>query len=69
MVGAEAVSALVRHTYHFDFVEGSRRFNDHLAFCTKLASKIAIYRLRRPPLLADGKELGSLIRAHLEKTA
>ena len=69
VVGADAVSALVEHTYHFDFIEVSRRFNDHLTVCTQLASKIAIYRLRRSPLLADGKELGSLIRAHLEKTA
>ena len=69
MVGADAVSALVEHTYHFDFIEVSRRFNDHLTVCTQLASKIAIYRLRRSPLLADGRELGSLIRDHLEKTA
>jgi hypothetical protein len=68
IVGAEAVSALVEHTYHFDFIEGSRRFNDHLAFCTKLASKIAVYRLRRSPLLSDGKKLRSLIGAHLEST-
>jgi hypothetical protein len=68
IVGAEAVSALVEHTYHFDFIEVSRRFNDHLAFCTRLASKIALYRLRRSPLSSSGKELGSLIRAHLENT-
>ena len=61
LVGAEAVSALVEHTYHFDFVESSKRFNDHLAFCTKLASKIAIYRLRRSPLSGDAKEFGSFI--------
>src|SRR5262245_44465550 len=69
MVGAEAVSALVEHTYHFDFVEGSRRFNHHFTVCTQLASKIAIYRLRRSPSLADGKEIGSLIRAHMKKSA
>jgi hypothetical protein len=68
LVGAEAVCALVEHTYHFDFIEGSRRFNDHLDFCTKLASKVAIYRLRRSRLLGDGKEFGSLIRAHLKTT-
>jgi hypothetical protein len=66
IVGAEAVRALIEQTYHFDFIVGSKRFNDHLAFCTQLASKIAIYRLRRSPLLGVGKELGSLIRAHLE---
>ena len=68
LVGAEAVSALVEQTYHFDFIENSRRFNDHLAFCSKLSSKIAIYRLRRSHSLGDGKEFGSLIRAHLKTT-
>lgn len=66
LVGAEAVRALIHQTYHFDFVVGTRRYNDHLAFCTQLASKIAIYRLRRSPLLGAGKELASLIRVHLK---
>jgi hypothetical protein len=68
IVGAEAVRALIDQTYHRDFIEVSGRFNDHLAFCTQLASKIAIYRLRRSPVLGAAKELGSLIRAHLENT-
>lgn len=67
IVGAEAVRALIDQTYLRDFVEGSRRFNDHLAFCNLLASKIAIYRLRRS-LFSAGSELASLIRAHLENT-
>jgi len=66
IVGAEAVRALIGQTYHFDFVEGTRRFNDHLTFCTQLASKIAIYRLRRSQLAGAGKKLASLIRAHLK---
>jgi hypothetical protein len=49
--------ALIDQTYHFDFVVGTRRFNDHLTFCTQLASKIAIYRLRRSPLVGAGKSL------------
>jgi hypothetical protein len=64
--GAEAVRALVDQTYHFSFILGSGRFRDHLAFCAQLASKIAIYRLRRPPSFGPGNELGSLICAHLE---
>jgi hypothetical protein len=68
IVGAEAVRALIDQTFHRDFIDFSRRFDDHLAFCTQLASKIAIYRLRRSPLLGAGKEFGSLIRAHLEST-
>jgi hypothetical protein len=68
IVGAEAVRALIDQTYLRDFIEGSRRFNDHLALCTQLASKIAIYRLRRSSLLDKGEELGLLIRAHLENT-
>jgi hypothetical protein len=65
IVGAEAVRVLIEQTYHFDFIAGSKRFNEHLTFCTQLASRIAIYRLHRSPLLDAGKELGSLIRAHL----
>ena len=64
IVGAEAVRALIEQTYHFDFIVGSKRFNEHLTFCTQLASRIAIYRLRRS--LGASKELGSLIRAHLK---
>jgi hypothetical protein len=67
IVGAEAVRALIGQTYHFNFVVGTRRFNNHLTFCTQLASKIAIYRLRRSPLVGAGKKLASLIRAHLEE--
>ena len=66
ITGADAVRALVDHTYHFNFIRGTRRFGDHLAFCTRLASKILIYRLRRSPLSDAGKKLGSPICAHLE---
>jgi hypothetical protein len=66
ITGADAVRALVDQTYHLDFVVGTRRFGEHLAFCSRLASKVPIYRLRRPPLRDAGKMLGSLICAHLE---
>jgi hypothetical protein len=66
ITGAEAVRALVDQTYHFNFILGTRRFGDHLAFCTQLASKILIYRLRRSPFSDTGEKLGSLISAHLE---
>src|SRR5262245_3833872 len=69
ITGAEAVHALVDHTYHFQFILGSGRFPEHLTFCTQLASKIAIYRLRRSRSFGAGKELGSLICAHLEEAA
>jgi hypothetical protein len=68
IVGAEAVCALIDQTYHRNFVETTGRFNDHLRFCTRLASKIAIYRLRRSSLSGVSKKLGSLIRAHFEST-
>jgi hypothetical protein len=68
--GAEAVRALVDQTYHFHFVSGSRRFRDHLAFCTQLASKVPIYRLRRPPVKsAPAAEFYFFIQAHLESLA
>jgi hypothetical protein len=63
--GVDAVRALVEQTYQFNFVVGTKRFGDHLAFCARLASKILIYRLRSPP--GDvGKERASAICAHLE---
>jgi hypothetical protein len=68
ITGADAVHALLDQTYHFDFILGTRRFGDHLAFCKQLASKILIYRLRRSPLSDAGKRLGSLLCKHLEGT-
>jgi hypothetical protein len=64
--GADAVSALIDQTYHFRFVMDSGRLGEHLALCTELASKIAVYRLRRSPSLVADQELGSFICAHLE---
>ena len=69
ITGAEAVRALVDQTYHFNFIRGSGRFRDHLTFCTQLASKVPIYRLRRSPSFGTGKELRSFICAHLEHAA
>jgi hypothetical protein len=66
ITGADAVHALVDQTYHFDFIFGTRRFGDHLAFCTQLASKILIFRLRWSPLTDEGQKLGSLLCPHLE---
>jgi len=65
MTGAEAVRALIDQTYHYSFILGTGRVRDHLAFCTQLASKIAVYRLRRSRSFGVGKELGLLICAHL----
>ncbi len=67
ITGAEAVRALVDQTYHFKFILDTRCFGDHLAFCTQLASKILIYRLRRTPLNDAGEKFGSLICGHLER--
>jgi hypothetical protein len=64
--GADAVRALVDQTYHFDFIFNSRRFSEHLAFCTQLTSRISVYLLRRPPSVGMGRELGSYVCAHLE---
>jgi len=69
ITGAEAVRALVDQTYHFRFIRGSSRFREHLTFCTELASKVAIYRLRRSPSFGTGKELRTFICAHLERAA
>jgi len=69
LTGADAVRALVDQTYHFNFILGTRRFGDHLAFCTRLASKILVYRLRRSSISDAGKKLSSLMFAHLEGEA
>jgi hypothetical protein len=67
ITGADAVRVLVDQTYHFNFILGTRRLGDHLEFCSRLASKILIFRLRRSPLHDDGKTLSSLICGHLEE--
>jgi hypothetical protein len=67
ITGADAVRALVDQTYHFGFILDTRRFADHLAFCTRLASMVLIYRLRRSPSRDTGRKLGSLLRAHIER--
>jgi hypothetical protein len=66
ITGADAVRALIDQTYHYRFIQGIGRMRDHLSFCTQLASKIPIYRLRRSESLNAGKELGSVVCAHLE---
>jgi hypothetical protein len=66
ITGADAVRALVDHTYHFNFIRGTRTFGDHLAFCTRLASKVLLYRVRWSPLNDTGKKLDSPICAHLQ---
>ena len=67
ITGAEAVRTLIDQTYHFSFVLGSGRIRNHLALCAYLASKIAVYRLRRSPSVRAGIELGSIICAHLRE--
>jgi hypothetical protein len=62
ITGAESVRALIEHTYHFNFIRGSGGFRDHLMLCSRLASEVAIYRLR----LSQSFDLGSLIRDHVE---
>jgi hypothetical protein len=65
--GAEAVRALVDQTYHFHFISSSGQFGGHLATCAKLASKVPVYRLRRPRSISIEKELKSILCAHLER--
>jgi hypothetical protein len=68
IVGAESVGAFVDHTYHLNFIFGRRLFRDHLEICTTLASKVAVYRLRRSTF-RSAKELGSFICSHIEQHA
>jgi hypothetical protein len=64
--GVEAVHALIDYTYHFQFILRSGRLRDHLATCTKLASKIDVYRLRRPGSFQTASRLGERVCEHLE---
>ena len=66
ITGADAVRSLIDQTYHFNFILGSGRFSDHLVFCTQLASKVAVYSVRIPPSDETRKNLGFLLREHLE---
>jgi hypothetical protein len=66
ITGAEAVRALVDHTYYLDFVIDSGLFRDHLALCTKLACKIPVYRLRLSRSLHMEPRLRSVVCPHLE---
>jgi hypothetical protein len=66
ITGADAVRSLIDQTYHFNFVVGSGRFNDHLALCARLASKVDVYAVRIPPSDETRKNLGYLLREHME---
>jgi hypothetical protein len=66
LTGGEAVRAIVDQTYRLSWLLDSRKFGEHLAFSTRLASKVAIYRLRRSPSLSTGAALKSAICAHLD---
>ena len=66
ITGLDAVRVLIDQTYHFQFVLGSGRFREHLELCVQLASKIHVYRLRRPPSFDIGEGLGSLICAQIQ---
>jgi hypothetical protein len=64
--GSEAVRMIIERTHHFRFVVSSGQFRNHLTFCTRLASKIPIFCLRRPSSFSK-KEFGFLISGHLAK--
>ena len=66
ITGADAIRALVDHTFYLDFVLDSSRFRDHLVLCAQLASKIPIYRLRLSRSSRIETRLSSIICAHLE---
>ena len=66
VTGADAVRTLVDQTYNFGYVLESGRIGEHLASCARLASKVAIFRVRRSPSLAAVQELGSILRESLE---
>jgi hypothetical protein len=61
ITGAEAVRTLIDQTYALRYVLGSSRVRDHFSFCTLLASKVEIYRLRRSLGFVTQEQLMSVI--------
>jgi hypothetical protein len=66
--GADAVRAIVDHTYQYNFVRETRRLGEHLESCALVASQVPVYRVRRPGGRSMGPELGLSILAHIEGT-
>jgi hypothetical protein len=57
----DAIRVFLDQTHHFSYLRGSGRFREHLELCVRLASKISVYRVRRPSSSSIGVELGELI--------
>lgn len=62
--GVNAICALIDQTYHFQFVIDSRQYREHLDRCAQIASKVSLYRVRRPPGKQLSKEFWRFLRGH-----
>jgi hypothetical protein len=60
----EAFSELVRHTYLLKYLAGSGTSVAHFRQCADLVKVVPIYRMVRPPLLAQLNEVAELLEGH-----
>lgn len=65
ITGVDAVRVFIDQTYHFAYLRGSPRLREHLELCVRLASKIRVYRLRRPPSSSIGDDIGEKLCTHI----
>ena len=64
--GAQAIEALIKHTFHLDLLSVPSEHQRHLMMCSALLRQCEIYRLRRPFELASLTEIASLVAAHAD---
>lgn len=48
VVGAEKLAVIIRNTYRFQFIEASGIEVEHFQQCSKIATTIRVYKLKRP---------------------
>jgi len=61
---AEAFSELVRHTYLLKYLASSGTSVAHFRQCADLVKAVPIYRIVRPPVLAQLGEVAELLEGH-----
>ena len=65
IAGIDAIRVLIDQTYHFPYLRGSARLREHLELCVRLASKLRVYRVRRPPSFSTEGEFGEFLCTHI----
>jgi hypothetical protein len=63
--GQEVFAELVRHSFLIKLLQATKTANLHFNQCTRLASCVPIYRLKRQPSLQDLPAIAQLIEQHI----